>query len=70
MEDKTHPNRITVRFSDVELLALISCATKLGFVDRNGKPKISTFIRRAIKSNRFYKSKLRLIKQNLKEKND
>lgn len=63
-------NKISTRFSDKELLALTSCAAKLGLVDRNGKPKISTFIRFALKSNTAYKTKLQTIINISKEKKD
>lgn len=51
-------NKITVRFGDKELIALINCAVQCGMVDRNGKPKVSTFIRHALKSNQVYKKQL------------
>ena len=70
MEDDTRLNKITVRFNKRELLALQSCADEMGFVDRNGKPKISTFIRHAIKSSTVYKNKLLFISKQLKEKED
>ena len=60
-------NKITVRFSDKELVALIQCATEHGMVDKNGKPKVSTFIRHALKSNQVYKKKLTLLNNKLGE---
>jgi hypothetical protein len=62
--------KITTRFSDEELLALASSATELGLVDRNGKPKISTFIRVAINSNRLYKKNITSIIKTLGEKDE
>ena len=62
--------KITTRFSDEELLALASSATELGLVDRNGKPKISTFIRVAMNSNQLYKKNLIFINKLLGEKDE
>lgn len=62
--------RITVRFPDEEILAMTSMATELGLVDCNGKPKLSTFVRMAMYSNRAYKKKLTNILKLLKEKVD
>lgn len=62
--------RITVRFPDEEILAITASAAKLGMVDRNGKPLLSTFIRRAIRSNKIYKTKLTNIRKILKESGD
>ena len=60
-------NKITVRFSDKELIALIHCAVQCGMVDKNGKPKVSTFIRHGLKSNQVYKKKLILLNNKLGE---
>ena len=62
--------RISVRFPDDQILALTASAVKLGLVDRNGKPKISTFIRGAMMSNKIFKNKLISIRKLLKEKNE
>lgn len=62
--------RITTRFNEIEELALMSCAMELGIVDRNGKPKISTFIRVALNSNQLYKTKLKTITNYLEEKSE
>lgn len=62
--------KITTRFNDKELLALASSATELGLVDRNGKPKISTFIRVAVNSNRLYKKNRTFINKTLGAKDE
>lgn len=60
--------KITTRFTDAEEIALISCAVSLGIVDRNGKAKVSTFIKHAIKSNTVYKNKLISINKLMEKK--
>lgn len=60
-------NKVSTRFSDKEFIALIQCAYDCGLVDRNGKPKVSTFIRHALKSNQVYKKKLILLNNKLGE---
>ena len=63
-------DRISVRFPYDQILALTASAVKLGLVDRNGKPKISTFIRGAMMSNKIFKTKLISIRKLLKEKDE
>ena len=50
--------KLTVRIPDDYLLALSSSAVELGYVDRNGKPKLSTFIKVALMSNKIFKTNL------------
>jgi hypothetical protein len=63
-------NKISTRFSDKEMLALTSSAVKVGLIDRNGKPKISTFIRLALKSNTIFKNNLISINKLTGDKNE
>ena len=56
-ENRVH--RLSMRLSDVELITFNTMAWQAGQVDRNGKPKISSYIRDTALRNPIVKKQIK-----------